>query len=128
MSPHILKGKKKKSPIGQTKHKHRVYLGTALISATVAGRTLKKEHHSITECKLALLSVHQASKLRDEVLGQEMVTIQKASRLRRWWRSVPQNHLTLVRIWVSFIPKGATWVWLVANFLVLESFVLVGLQ
>lgn len=69
MSPHIKK-KKKKIPIGQTKHKRRLYLGTALISATVAGRTLKKEHHSITECKLVLLTVQQASKLREEVLGK----------------------------------------------------------
>ena len=83
MSPHILKGKKKKSPIGQTKHKHRVYLGTALISATVAGRTLKKEHHSITECKLALLSVHQASKLRDEVLGQGTVTFWESQQTKK---------------------------------------------
>ena len=126
MLPHILKGKK--SHICQTKPKCRLYLGTALISATVAGRTLKKECHSISGCKLVLLTVQEASNLTDKVLGQEMVTIQEASRLRRWWRSIPKNHLTQVRIQVSFILKGARWVWLVTNFLVLESFVLVDLQ
>ena len=105
MLPHILKGKK--SHICQTKPKCRLYLGTALISATVAGRTLKKECHSISGCKLVLLTVQEASNMTVKVLGQELVTIQKASRLRRWWRSIPKKHLTQVRIQVSFILKGA---------------------
>ena len=32
--------------------------------------------------------------------------IQKASKPRRWWTSVPKNHLTQVRIQASFILKG----------------------
>ena len=68
--------------------------------------------------KLVLLTAWQVSKLRDQVLGQAIETIWKASRLRRWWTTtVPENHLPRVRI-KSFILKGGG-VWLVvANFLV----------
>ena len=45
--------------------------------------------------------------------------IQKASRLKRWWTSVPKNHPNQVRIWVSFILKGERMWLVVANFLVL---------
>jgi len=54
--------------------------------------------------------------------------IQKASRLRKWWTSVPKNHLARVRIQASFILKGEG-LWLaVADILVLESFVLAAVQ
>ena len=50
--------------------------------------------------------------------------VQKASRLRRWWTSVPKNHHTWLRIQASFIVKGEGMWLVVANFLVPESFVL----
>ena len=54
--------------------------------------------------------------------------IQKASRPRRWWTSVPKNRLPRVRIQGSFILKGEG-MWLVAaNFLVSESFVLAAVH
>ena len=43
--------------------------------------------------------------------------IQKASRLRRWWTSVPKNHDTQVRIQASFLLKGERLQLVGANFL-----------
>ena len=48
----------------------------------------------------------KVNKLRDELLGARNSNfIQKASRRRRWWTSVPKNHLTSVRIQDSFTLK-----------------------
>ena len=49
--------------------------------------------------------------------------IQKASRLRRWWTSVPKNHHTWLS-WSFFYTKRRGHVIGCANFLVPESFVL----
>ena len=58
----------------------------------------------VTESKLLPLAAWQANQSRDEFLGQRnRGFIWKASRQRRWWSSVPRNHLILVRIETSFI-------------------------
>ena len=67
--------------------------------------------------------------MRDEVLRQEIVTsFGKTRRPKSCWASVPKNHLIGVRIQASFILNGEG-VWLVvADFLVLESFVLAAVH
>ena len=62
------------------------------------------------------------------MLRQGSDFIWKVSRQRRWWTSVPEDHLTQVRIWASFIVKGER-VWqVIADFLVSESFVLAAVH
>ena len=83
---------------------------------------------NVTKSKLALLATWQANKLRDELLGQGIQVIWKASRLRKWWTSVPQNHLPQVSILASFILKGEDKLLVATNFSVPESFFLTAAQ
>ena len=54
--------------------------------------------------------------------------MRKIIRLRRWWTSVPKNHLPQVRI-LAFLILKREGVWLdAASFLVPESFVLAAVQ
>ena len=46
----------------------------------------------VTKSKSVLLTACQANKLRDKVLGQGTVTIQKARKPRRWQINVLKNH------------------------------------
>ena len=46
---------------------------------------------AVTESRLILLTTLQTNNSRDELLGQGIVTIQKVSRLRRWWTCVPKS-------------------------------------
>ena len=68
------------------------------------------------------------SLFRRQVVGvRNSNFIQKASRPRRWWTSIPKNHITGVWIQTSFILRGEE-VLVVANFLVSVSFVLAAVH
>ena len=58
-----------------------------------------------TEPKFTLLAVWQAEKFKDELLGQGIMTNQKASRLRRWQTSASKNCPASVRIQAPFILR-----------------------
>ena len=63
-----------------------------------------------TMSKLVQLATQQASKSRDVFWGaRNNYFIQKASRPKRWWTSVPKNQLTSVRVQASFLLKGEGW-------------------
>ena len=53
---------------------------------------------------LVLLSTKQASKSRDKLLGQEIVTL--ASKPRRWWANVLKNYLSLEEHPGFFYARG----------------------
>ena len=54
---------------------------------------------NVTKSKLAPLATWQANKLRDELLGQGIQVIWKASRLRRWCCPLLVSHRTLFPKW-----------------------------
>ena len=65
----------------------------------------------INKVLATLASPSSYSSLHDRSINTEVVRArnsdfsQKASRLKRWWTSVPNDHLTQVRIQISFILK-----------------------
>ena len=62
----------------------------------------RKSTTYVTKSKLLLLTTWQANK--SSIIGaRNRNFILKANRPRRWWTSVPKNHLTRVRIQASFI-------------------------
>ena len=65
---------------------------------------------------------------RQVVMARNSDFIWKAGRPRRWWTSVPKNHLTQLRIQASFTLKGEGMWPVVANLLVTESFVLAAVH
>lgn len=69
---------------------------------------IHKRADFFTKSKLELLIIQQDNQLRDDkqMLAKNSSFIQKASRPRRQWTSVPKNHLTQVRNQTSFILKG----------------------
>ena len=64
------------------------------------------------------------------MLGQGIAALFRKPADQRWWTSVPKFkvHLTQVQIQASFILKGKAVLLIVANFLVLETFVIAALQ
>ena len=58
-----------------------------------------------TTCKFVLLTMWQVSIKRCVAGVRNSDFIQKISRLKRWWISVPKNHLTWVRNQASFVLK-----------------------
>lgn len=95
---------------GNKPEKFSVYIGCFnqgidLIATSDAGSAPKKQRKVVTNSNLILFILRQASKLRDQLMGQGIVILFGKPADQEDGRLVPKNHLPCIKIQATLILK-----------------------